>query len=355
MRAFANSIITWQKQFGRHHLPWQHTSDPYAVWVSEIMLQQTQVAAVLGYYANFMARFPTIAALAQASQEDVLQYWSGLGYYSRARNLHQAAQKIEDAFGGVFPTKLDDIISLPGIGRSTAAAISTFALKQPTPILDGNVKRVFARHFHVEGYTGLPKVAAQLWQIAERENPAGQDEAADAIAYTQGLMDLGATLCTRTKPRCQACPVHATCAAFAQNMVHSLPTPKPRKITPQKEITMLILLKSGEVLLEKRPQTGIWAGLWSLPEMETHEIASEQAQQRFGFEAEAQEPLAIVQHAFTHFKLAITPQPLHIIRHKNGNLPPGFISMPIQDAIGAAIPTPVRNILLSLSSDAQYR
>jgi A/G-specific adenine glycosylase len=348
MRAFANSIITWQKQFGRHHLPWQHTNGPYAIWVSEIMLQQTQVAAVLGYYDNFMQRFPTIAVLASASQEDVLQYWSGLGYYSRARNLHEAAQKIVDEFAGVFPTHLDDIISLPGIGRSTAAAIATFALKQPTPILDGNVKRVFARHFLVDGFTGLPKVAAQLWQIAERENPTGIDQAANAISYTQGLMDLGATLCTRTKPRCQACPVNLTCAAFAQKIVHILPMPKPRKATHQKEVTMLILLDGGEVLLEKRPQKGIWAGLWSLPEIDMHEIASEVTFQRFGLEVEAQEPLAIVQHAFTHFKLAITPQPLLIIRKHQTQLPPSFISMAIEDAIGAAIPTPVRNILISL-------
>ena len=172
MAVFANAIIAWQKQHGRHDLPWQNTIDPYAIWVSEIMLQQTQVAAVIGYYGSFMQRFPTIAVLANASQEGVLQSWSGLGYYSRARNLHVAAQKIVNDFGGVFPSQFDDILSLPGIGRSTAAAISTFALYAPQPILDGNVKRVFARHFNIAGYTSAPKIAQQLWQIAERENPA---------------------------------------------------------------------------------------------------------------------------------------------------------------------------------------
>jgi A/G-specific adenine glycosylase len=351
MSDFAYAIITWQKQFGRHHLPWQQTRDPYAVWVSEIMLQQTQVTAVIGYYAHFMQRFPTIAALASASQEEVLQYWSGLGYYSRARNLHHAAQKIVDDFSGQgvdvqFPTRFEDILSLPGIGRSTAAAISTFALNQPKPILDGNVKRVFARHFNIAGYTGLPKVSAQLWQIAERENP--MDDTQHAIAYTQGLMDLGATLCTRTKPRCPACPVNTSCQAYAQNTVNQLPTPKPKKISPQKETTMLIVLDGGEVLLEKRPQKGIWAGLWSLPEISMSEIASEVAQNRFGYMVEAQEPLPIVHHAFTHFKLAITPQPLLVIHRPKHALPSGFVSMSITDAIGAAIPTPVRQILLHL-------
>ena len=224
---------------------------PYAIWVSEIMLQQTQVAAVIGYYAKFMARFPNIHALSRASQEEVLQSWSGLGYYSRARNLHNAAQKIVDDFAGVFPTEFDDILSLPGIGRSTAAAISTFALNTPQPILDGNVKRVFARHFNIAGLTSAPKVNKQMWQIAERENPSNPQ---DAIVYTQGLMDLGATLCTRSKPRCPACPMNIGCQAYANNEVHLLPTPKPTKITPAKTNHDAGFAKSGdEVMLEKRP------------------------------------------------------------------------------------------------------
>ena len=350
--AFAQAIIAWQKQHGRHDLPWQHTRDPYAIWVSEIMLQQTQVAAVIGYYASFMARFPSISALANASQEEVLQSWSGLGYYSRARNLHNAAQKIVDDFGGdgfniQFPHNFDDILSLPGIGRSTAAAISTFALNQPQPILDGNVKRVFARYFNIAGVTNAPNVVQTMWQIAERENPSNPQ---DAIIYTQGLMDLGATVCTRGRPRCSECLMNIGCQAYANNEVHLLPTPKPKKTSPQKQIMMLILLKAGEVMLEKRPQTGIWAGLWSLPEIDVAEIATGAALLKFGLTTEPEETLPIVNHAFTHFKLAIHPQPLQVIKQKLQANQAAHIWLPISDAIEAAIPTPVRKILLTLAT-----
>ena len=329
MASFADAIITWQKQHGRHDLPWQHTTDPYAIWVSEIMLQQTQVAAVIGYYAKFMQRFPTIASLASATQEQVLQSWSGLGYYSRARNLHNAAQKIVDEFAGVFPSRFDDILNLPGIGRSTAAAISTFALNNPQAILDGNVKRVFARHFNIAGFTGAPKVAQQLWQIAERENPTDTN---NAISYTQGLMDLGATLCTRTKPQCPVCPVNASCQALALNIVHTLPMPKQRKLIPERSTTMLVLINGNEVMLEKRPQIGIWGGLWSLPEVtESNEGTS----------------LAKLTHAFTHFKLHITPQLIYTNKTSQVNQT-ATIWLPIDEAIRAAIPTPVRKILLAL-------
>ena len=344
MAALAQAIITWQKEHGRHDLPWQHTKDPYAVWVSEIMLQQTQVAAVVGYYGNFLKRFPDIQTLAQAEQEEVLQYWSGLGYYSRARNLHNAAQTIVDDFDGQFPENFDDIVSLPGIGRSTAAAISTFTLDNPQPILDGNVKRVFARYFHIEGWTGTPAIQKQLWVIAERENPQ-----VDAIAYTQGLMDLGATVCTRSKPKCDACPLQNQCKAYAVDKTHQLPTPKPKRTIPQKETTMLIIRMGNEVLLQKRPQSGIWAGLWSLPEIAMSKIASEAVLEQFSITAEPEEPFNIVNHAFTHYKLAITPQPLTVTN--SSKQAPNTIWMPIEDAIGAAIPTPVRNILLSLCDE----
>ena len=338
MTPFSQHIIDWQKRYGRHDLPWQNTVDPYAIWVSEIMLQQTQVTAVIGYYARFMQRFPTIAILAVATQEEVLQYWSGLGYYSRARNLHAAAIKIMDDFCGAFPMQFDDIQSLCGIGRSTAAAISTFALSLPQPILDGNVKRVFARHFNVAGYTGTPKVTQQLWRIAERENPVGANQTSNAIAYTQGLMDLGATLCTRTKPRCTICPVNHSCEALALNLVKSLPTPKPRKIVPEKSVHMLVLIHQNEVMMEKRPPSGIWGGLWSLPE-----IADETNLQN----ATA---LNTLTHAFTHFKLHITPQLIYVnqlIPHVNEAVK---IWLPIEEAIAAAIPTPIRTILMSIKS-----
>lgn len=326
MSDFSSKIIQWQKQHGRHDLPWQNTTDPYAIWVSEIMLQQTQVAAVIGYYAKFMARFPNIHALACASQEEVLQHWSGLGYYSRARNLHNAAQKIVDDFGNEFPQNFDDILSLPGIGRSTAAAISTFAFNKPQPILDGNVKRVFARHFLVEGWPGLPKIEQQMWQIAQHENPQEK-----AIAYTQGLMDLGATLCTRSKPRCGECPVNTGCQAYAKNMMHLLPTPKPRKIMPEKSTTMLVMLDGNEVMLEKRPPSGIWGGLWSFPETESTEGQA----------------LPKLTHTFTHFKLHIQPRLIGTNKHRQIQTQ-RTIWLNLDDAIAAAIPTPVRKILLNL-------
>jgi A/G-specific adenine glycosylase len=329
MTAFADAIIAWQKLHGRHDLPWQNTTNPYAIWVSEIMLQQTQVAAVIGYYAKFMWRFPSIHALASATQEEVLQSWSGLGYYSRARNLHNAAQKIVDEFSGEFPQHFDDILSLPGIGKSTAAAISTFAFNQPMPILDGNVKRVFARHFNISGWPSSPKIEQQLWQIAARENPQE-----NAIAYTQGLMDLGATLCTRTKPKCAACPVNTGCQAYANNAVLLLPTPKPRKIIPEKSTTMLVYMNGDEVMLEKRTNTGIWGGLWSFPEVS---IMPNNAQ-----------VLPKFTHTFTHFKLHIQPVLIKTTKQKNM---PNTIWIALDEAIEAAIPTPVRKILIALKSD----
>ncbi len=340
---FSSRLIAWQKIHGRHDLPWQNTQDPYAIWVSEIMLQQTQVAAVIAYYARFMARFPNIATLAQASQEEVLQHWSGLGYYSRARNLHNAAQTIMDEFDGQFPEDFEKIQTLSGIGRSTAAAIASFAFQQNQTILDGNVKRVLARHFLIEGWTGSPKIEKALWALAETLVP---DQ--EMIAYTQGLMDLGATICTRSKPKCELCPLNVHCMALAKNQTKALPTPKPRKAIPQKQTTMLLLLNGNEVMLEKRPPTGIWGGLWSLPEISMQEIPSEVAMQRFGLEVESDEPLPSILHTFTHFKLEILPQPLQVIHRSLQAIRPNTIWLNVEDAIGAALPTPVRNILLNL-------
>lgn len=333
MIVFADAIIAWQKVHGRHDLPWQNTTDPYAIWVSEIMLQQTQVAAVIGYYSKFMQRFPNIYALSSATQEEVLQHWSGLGYYSRARNMHSAAQKIVDDFSSEFPQHFDDIVSLPGIGKSTAAAISTFAFNKPQPILDGNVKRVFARYFSIEGWPSSPKVEQQMWQIAQRENPAGLEQAENAIAYTQGLMDLGATVCTRSKPKCTECPVNTDCAAHANNLTHKLPTPKPRKTLPERNTTMLIYMNTNEVMLEKRASKGIWGGLWSFPEVETVPINGE--------------ILPKFTHSFTHFKLHITPV---LIKTRHQDSSPNTLWISLDEAIESAIPTPVRNILQHLAS-----
>lgn len=339
MSDFATRLIAWQKNHGRHNLPWQNTRDPYRIWVSEIMLQQTQVTAVIGYYANFMERFPTISALAAATQEEVLQYWSGLGYYARGRNLHKAAQTIMNDFDGVFPQDFDTVQTLSGIGRSTAAAIVSFAFGQSETILDGNVKRVLTRHFDIEGWPNTPKVNNQLWALAESLVPES-----NMIAYTQGLMDLGATVCTRSKPKCQECPLQGSCQALALNKTQSLPTPKPKKVTPQKYTTMLIIYDGNNVLLQKRPQSGIWAGLWSLPEIGMDEIASKVAKTTFGLRVEPEEPLAVVKHVFTHYKLDITPQPLTLISSTLADKTAAqWIN--IDTAIDAALPTPVRKIL----------
>lgn len=340
---FSQKIIAWQQVHGRHQLPWQNTHDAYAIWVSEIMLQQTQVQAVIAYYQRFMQRFPDVQALAAAPQEEVMRYWSGLGYYSRARNLHDAAQKIVDEFAGQFPQQMPDILSLPGIGRSTAAAISAFAFEQQQAILDGNVKRIFARHFLIQGWPGQPKIEKQMWQLAEQLLPHQ-----NIVAYTQGLMDLGATLCTRSKPRCIECPIQSSCQAYAQQMVAILPTSKPKKSLPQKHTVMLIVLDGDEVLLEKRPPSGIWGGLWSLPEISAQEIPDQVLQTRFALQAQASEPLAEVPHSFTHYKLNIIPQPMHLSERAPQAHAPQLLWLPLHEAVNAAIPTPVRKILLNL-------
>lgn len=334
----AQKLIAWQQVFGRHDLPWQQTRDPYAIWVSEIMLQQTQVSAVINYYQRFMARFPNIASLAQASQDEVMQHWSGLGYYSRARNLHHAAQTIMQVHRGQFPQDFQTIQQLKGIGRSTAAAVSVFAFNQRQTILDGNVKRVLSRYHAIVGWPGLPKIEQQLWLLAEQLLPEQQ-----LTAYIQGLMDLGAMVCTRSKPKCPQCPLKVECQAYAHGLEQRLPTPKPRKVIPEKETTLLVCYHAGEVLLEKRPNSGIWGGLWSLPEMQMHEIATEIASQRYQIETEVLETMAVIPHAFTHYKLAITPQPLAVTKVKATM--PNTIWLSLDDAIEAAIPTPVRKIL----------
>lgn len=343
MYDFANRLIAWQKIHGRHDLPWQNTVDPYAIWVSEIMLQQTQVAAAITYYSKFMRRFPNIASLANATQDEVLQNWSGLGYYSRARNLHNAAVTIMDNHSGQFPQDFTIIQTLSGIGRSTAAAIASFAFNQVQTILDGNVKRVLARHFLVEGWPGSPKIEKELWQLAEKLLPKK-----GMVAYTQGLMDLGAILCTRSKPKCGNCPLNGSCIALQQQRVHELPTPKPRKAIPEKSITMLILLRGDEILLEKRPSTGIWGGLWSFPEAENNHDIEAIALKKFGIIAENDITLPYLTHTFTHFKLLIRPQTLLVKKHNHQVNQATHIWINIDDAVGAAIPTPIRKILRSL-------
>jgi A/G-specific adenine glycosylase len=341
---FATRVSNWQKQHGRHGLPWQGTRDAYRVWLSEIMLQQTQVTTVIDYYHRFLARFPTIRALADAPADDVMQLWAGLGYYARARNLHRAAQTIVAEHDGVFPSDFAAIHALPGIGRSTAAAISAFAFGERRAILDGNVKRVFARHFGVAGDVKSKAIEDALWARAEDELPAK-----DIEAYTQGLMDLGATLCVRSKPACLLCPVRATCVAHAEGRVEELPGKSAKRAVPHREIQMLVLIASGEVLLEKRPQTGIWGGLWSLPEADVAADATEEAVKRFAIKGRSARALATVEHGFTHYSLSIHPKQIAVSARTPQVMEPRLMWINLEDAVNAAVPAPVKRILASLT------
>ncbi|HUW51417.1 MAG TPA: A/G-specific adenine glycosylase [Sulfuricella sp.] len=349
MKDFSRRLIEWQKQHGRHGLPWQQTRDPYAVWLSEIMLQQTQVGSVIPYYQRFMHRFPDIAALAAAPLDDVLANWSGLGYYARGRNLHRAAQMVMAQHGGTFPDKFESVVALPGIGRSTAAAILAFAFGQRRAILDGNVKRVLARCFGIAGYPGVKAVENAMWQKAENLLPDAGIE-----TYTQALMDLGATLCSR-KPACGDCPVNAGCVAYNQDRVAELPASKPRKPLPQKETVMLVLLRRGEVYLEKRPPAGIWGGLWSFPETGVGENALAACRERFGIEGQPLPPLPDFTHTFTHFRLKVRPCPVAVTAWRSGARQPVGLWLPLGEALDAAVPTPVRRLLEKLSGRYSWR
>lgn len=341
MSDFAHRLIRWHKSHGRHDLPWQNTRDPYRIWVSEIMLQQTQVAAVIPYFQRFMARFPDVASLAAAPIDTVLEHWSGLGYYARARNLHAAARLIHMQHAGQFPRDAADIAALPGIGRSTAAAIGAFAFGVRGAILDGNVKRVLARCFGIAGYPGEAAVQARMWALAESLLPETNIE-----IYTQALMDLGATLCTRRKPRCDDCPQQTVCVAYQTQRTAELPDVKPKAALPQRETVMLILQQGGEVLLEKRPTSGIWGGLWSFPEVEPAAILQMHLVQRFGVQARRVMPLAPLAHGFTHYRLNILP--LWVETSPPRQTKPGQVWLSLEDARGAAIPTPVRMLLQRL-------
>jgi len=307
------------------------------------MLQQTQVTTVIPYYRRFLQRFPNLQSLARASLDDVLTIWSGLGYYSRARNLHRAAQRIVGEHRGRFPRSFESVLALPGIGRSTAAAICTFAFGARHAILDGNVKRVFTRCFGIAGWPGVPKVETKLWAIAESLLPRSGIE-----AYTQGLMDLGAMICTRGKPRCSDCPMRGACIALKENKVSKLPVPRPRQTLPHKRARMLVLLCGGEVLLEKRETNGIWGGLWSLPEARPSEDVVALCRKRYGAEITPPAVLPLIAHGFTHFRLDIEPARCIVTRLVPAATEPAVLWLPIADALGAAIPTPVRRILSAL-------
>jgi len=339
---FADALLQWFVVHGRHDLPWQLDKTAYRVWLSEIMLQQTQVATVIPYYQRFLQSFPTIKSLADADIDTVLQHWQGLGYYARARNLHRAAQIIRDQHGGEFPVELDAVLDLPGVGRSTAGAILTFAYGQSWPILDGNVKRVLARCFQVEGWYGQSTTMQQLWQLAEQVTPIQHTD-----DFNQGMMDLGATVCLKSKPKCEVCPLSSHCQSFQQNTQKDYPQKKPVKIKPHKQTWMLLHRYEDQVLLYRRPPTGIWGGLWSLPEAANQtEIKSWQKINRVTQVPPSSISENLIRHQFTHYSLDISVAEFTLERlpekiADNENMK--FVAFDNIAEFG--LPTPVRKIL----------
>jgi A/G-specific adenine glycosylase len=335
---FAARVLRWYDRHGRRDLPWQHSGDPYRVWVSEIMLQQTQVQTVIPYYQRFVHRFPDVASLAAAGLDEVLQHWSGLGYYARARNLHHAAEIIRDRYGGRFPETIEAVSELPGVGRSTAGAILALTFGQRHAILDGNVKRVLARHAAVDGWPGRTAVARQLWELAEARTPMAR-----VGDYTQAMMDLGATLCTRSRPACAMCPVQGDCAALARGEVERFPGSKPKKEKPRRTTTMVLAVADGAVYLERRPAAGIWGGLWSLPEVSD---VGDWCAERLDATAVSTESWGTLRHSFSHYDLDIAPVVVRIDAasskvadsddstwYRPGDAPPGGIAAPVRKLI----------------------
>jgi A/G-specific adenine glycosylase len=307
MDDFAGKVLQWYASHGRKDLPWQVEPTPYRVWVSEIMLQQTQVATVIPYYERFMRAFPDVASLANAEIDDVLHYWSGLGYYARARNLHKTAVTIVDEYGGSFPTTFDTIVALPGIGRSTAGAILALSRNERHAILDGNVKRVLARYYAIDGWPGKSSVAQVLWQRAEQHTPAD-----NVAAYTQAMMDLGATVCTRTKPECTLCPLAKDCAAHATGRETYFPGRRDKKEKPLKKTRMVLICAGDSVFLERRPPSGIWGGLWSFPEIDPLQDVPSWCERTLNVAAVDLEHWQTVRHSFTHYDLDIEPMAVRV-------------------------------------------
>jgi A/G-specific adenine glycosylase len=346
MSLFATRLIDWQRRHGRHDLPWQRDwqrkQDPYHVWVSEIMLQQTQVGTAAPYYERFISRFPGLAALAAAPAEEVMALWSGLGYYARARNLHRCAREVVVMHGGTFPGDPVQLAALPGIGRSTANAIAAFCFGARVPILDGNVKRLLCRFLGIEGFPGAAAVESRLWRHAGELLP--QD---DAATYIQAQMDIGATVCTRGKPRCDACPLADLCVARQENRIADLPTPRPKRQVPERSVTLLVLCSGSRVMLERRPPSGIWGGLLSPPELPEGQDAAAWCRERLGMAVGAVSPAPTFVHAFTHFRLTIRPLVCDATA-----LPlaaePGMVWVGLDDLPGAALPAPVRKLLSAI-------
>lgn len=345
---FAQRLLEWFDQHGRHDLPWQTERTPYRVWVSEIMLQQTQVGTVIPYFERFMERFPTLEQLAEAETDQVLHLWTGLGYYARARNLHKAARTIMAEHAGVFPESVAGLMELAGIGESTAGAIAAISMGVRAPILDGNVKRVLTRYHAIAGWPEQSAVKKELWKVAESQTP--HKPVAD---YTQAIMDLGATVCTRSKPACEDCPFHIDCAARIQNRIEELPGKKPKKSLPTKSIAMFILQdESGSVLLQKRPATGIWGALYSLPESPSPAILPDIANIKLeGSEEGSRTPLAVIRHSFSHYHLDITPVLLTAHSRSEVAETDRWLWYPLDHSLEVGLAAPVKKLLSRLAEN----
>ena len=337
--SFSARLIAWQAQAGRHDLPWQGTRDAYRVWLSEIMLQQTQVATVIPYYQRFLADFPDLGSLAAAPIEAVIERWAGLGYYARARNLHRCAQRVVAEHDARFPDDPEALAALPGIGRSTAAAIAAFAYGRRAAILDGNVKRVLCRHFGIEGFPGSAPVERELWRLAESLLPEHGIE-----SYTQGLMDLGATLCTRRQPRCGYCPLAASCVACQQGRQEELPQARPRKALPERSAHFVLICDGERLLLERRPPHGLWGGLLVPPEGTPAEVLA-----RYGLKLVRQSELPPLRHVFTHFRLQLLPV-LCQVEAASVAAQRDMEWIGLERAAQAGVPTPIARIIRSAAS-----
>jgi A/G-specific adenine glycosylase len=345
MDDIARGLLDWFDHHGRHDLPWQHPRDDYRVWLSEVMLQQTQVRTVIPYFERFIAALPSLPALAAAPLDTVLALWSGLGYYTRARNLHRCAQRCVEQHDGRLPRDLEALSALPGIGRSTAAAILAQVHGDRHAILDGNVRRVLARLHGIRGWSGATRTQRVLWELAEAHTPAAR-----VADYTQAIMDLGALVCTRRSPRCAECPLASACIARRDGLTAVLPEAKPRRAIPERETAMLVVRdECGRVLLERRPPAGVWAGLWSLPEASTVDTATTMLRDRHALDARVTAALAPFVHIFSHYRLRITPV---MLRAKEGT--PRVADAPevrwlVHDELaGVGLPAPVRSLLETL-------
>jgi len=348
-KSFATRLLRWFDRHGRKDLPWQHPRSPYRVWLAEVMLQQTQVSTVIPYFLRFVEKFPSLPALACASLDDVLALWSGLGYYSRARNLHRAARICVEHHAGTLPREFDALAALPGIGRSTAGAILAQAHGLRFPILDGNVRRVLARYHGVRGWPGSARVQSRLWRLAGDHTP--RTRIAD---YTQAIMDLGATVCTRARPACARCPFAHDCVAHRDNLTAQLPQRKPARPVPTRRTIMLLLRDpAGRVLFERRPPRGVWAELWSLPEAEGMPAARKTAAQVQTHRSGAIEfrPLAPFVHTFSHFHLDVTPLAVDLARAARIGDDDGRRWLHLQEALRLGLPAPVRKLLENLPEE----